>query len=46
MRYVGAVAGGVARVGDSIGAIGDVAKDQETLNKRLGELIQGRPEQR
>lgn len=36
----------MARVGDSIGAIGDVAKDQETLNKRLGELIQGRPEQR
>jgi hypothetical protein len=34
----------MARVGDSIGAIGDVAKDQETLNKRLGELIQGRPE--
>ncbi|MBI3875850.1 MAG: hypothetical protein HY300_07815 [Verrucomicrobia bacterium] len=35
----------MARVGDSIGAIGDVAKDQETLNKRLGDLIQGRPDQ-
>ena len=36
----------MARVGDYIGSIGDVAKDQETLSKRLGDVIQGRPEQK
>lgn len=34
------------RVGDYIGNVGDVAKDQETLNKRLGNVILGRPEQK
>ena len=34
------------RVGDYIGSVGDVAKDQETLNKRLGNVILGRPEQK
>ncbi|MEQ2009976.1 MAG: hypothetical protein ABMA26_24585 [Limisphaerales bacterium] len=32
------------RVGDSIGAIGEAANDQEKLNQRLGDIIQGRPE--
>lgn len=32
------------RVGDSIGAIGEAANDQEKLNRVLGDLIQGRPE--
>ena len=36
----------MARVGDSIGSIGEVAKDQESLSKRLGDVIQGRPEKK
>jgi hypothetical protein len=32
------------RVGDSIGAIGEAANDQEKLNRVLGDIIQGRPE--
>ena len=36
----------MARVGDYIGSIGEVAKDQETLSKRLGDVIQGRPERK
>ena len=31
------------RVGDSIGAIGEAANDQEKLNRVLGDIIQGRP---
>ncbi len=34
------------RVGDSIGAIGEAANDQEKLNQRLGDIIQGRPERK
>ena len=34
------------RVGDSIGAIGEAANDQEKLNRVLGDIIQGRPERR
>ncbi|MFA6546118.1 MAG: hypothetical protein WCS99_16990 [Limisphaerales bacterium] len=34
------------RVGDSLGAIGEAANDQEKLNQRLGDIIQGRPERK
>ncbi len=34
------------RVGDSIGAIGEAANDQEKLSLRLGDIIQGRPERK
>lgn len=34
------------RVGDSIGAIGEAANDQEKLNRVLGDIIQGRPERK
>ena len=33
------------RVGDSLGSIGEAAKDQETLNDKLGNLIKSRAEQ-
>ena len=34
---------GFHRMGDSIGAIGEAANDQEKLNRVLGDIIQGRP---
>ena len=37
---------GGLNVGDSIGSIGEVAKNQESLSKRLGDVIQGRPEKK